>query len=146
MNLALFDLSIISFAVARFKKETGLPVSTVSCIIWLSILTMAFSDFTLFNVGSRIESIFWTCIVSPFDFFLFSLIFRDSFVLRLMFLYRHHFKITTWTKNFSYLITFLYGSFRFFRNLTHLLRATHFCKVIGFSSILTSFAHCGTVF
>ena len=39
MNLTLLDLSIISFAVAQFRKETGLPVSTVDCIIWLSIRT-----------------------------------------------------------------------------------------------------------
>ena len=30
MNRALFDLSMISLVVAQFRKDTGLPVSTVS--------------------------------------------------------------------------------------------------------------------
>ena len=79
MNLALFDSSIISFVVAQFKKETGLPVSTVSCIIWLSILTMVFNDFTLFDIGSRRKSIFLTLNFSPFNFWLFSLILSPTY-------------------------------------------------------------------
>ena len=74
MNLTLLFVHYFLCRRAQFKKETRLPVSTVNFIIWLSIRTIAFSDFTLFSFGSRIESIFWTCIISPFVFFLISLI------------------------------------------------------------------------
>ena len=147
MNLALFVLSIISFVIIQFKKKTGLPVSTVSCMIWLSILTMAFSDFTLFDVGSWSKSLF---AFFPLNFFAFvysiAHVFRDSFVLRPVCLYSHYFKITTWAETFSYKVTFLFRFFGLFRDSAHLLRSTHFCKVVGFSAIITSFAQCRTAF
>ena len=125
-QIAQCEDSKICFGVVQFRKDTGIPVSTVILMIWLTIPTIAFSYFIPSDFVSLRMSTFLT---------------SELFITWVCHCFPTSLGYTSRSYPFGW-HSVLCG----FGYLLYLLRSKYPCKVVRLITILAQFFHCWTNF